>query len=257
MAFKTAAMAPNPRKKAGPFRRAAIAPNPRKKWAHKITRELHAFLKLRGISVTSVRGMADLLITVGGDGTILHEKEHCDLPIFGIGSETSFVCQARQKDWKKKLSAALASPRIEERSMLASWLNGRRLEDALNDVFVRNWDHRVLDFEVRANGFSGKFMADGVLFSTPTGSSAYAYSAGGRQLSPTARKYEIVGLAPYRRRFRPLVVDDKTISRLIVNTRRQAFAVIDGQFSHRLKIGGNTLVVKKSGKRVPLLWWKK
>jgi NAD+ kinase len=140
--------------------------------------------------------------------------------------------------------------------MLSSWLNGKRMEDALNDVFIRNWDHRVLDFDVRCDGTHAKFMADGVLFSTPTGSSAYAYSAGGKQLAPTAKKYEIVGLAPYRRTFKPLVVADKETSKLIVKTKRPAFAVIDGQFSHRLQIGSNTLVVKKSKKSVPLLWWQ-
>ncbi len=236
------------------FKRVAIAPNPRKEWAYLVTRQLHGFLHARGISVTSVRSSADLLIAVGGDGTILHEKEHCDLPIFAIGSKTSFVCQARRHDWRKKLATALARPRLQYRSMLSSWLNGKRLEDALNDVFVRNWDHRVLDFDVRVDGIRAKFMADGVIFSTPTGSSAYAYSAGGPQLKPTAHKYEVIALAPYRRLFKPLIVADGTTSRLVVTTKRQGFAVIDGQFSHKLKIGRNILVVKKAKRTVPLLY---
>ena len=233
--------------------RAAISPNPRKRWAHRIARELHPFLRKRGISVTHSRAHADILITIGGDGTILHEKKHCEAPIFGIGSETSFICQARRENWKAVLAKALRKPRIGERMQLASWLNGRRLEDAMNDVFVRNSDHRVLDFDLQVNGRKFNFTADGVIFSTPTGSTAYAYSAGGIELKLGAKKYEVVGLAPYRRRFRPQIVGDLTKSTVIVHTRRPAIAVIDGQYGYKLKAGRNKLVVKKSKTPVRLL----
>jgi len=233
--------------------RAAISPNPRKRWAHRIARQLHRFLRRRGIAVTHAPQHADLLITIGGDGTILREKRHCDLPIFGIGSESSFICQARRHDWRGRLSRALRRPRVEERMMLESTLNGRLLEDALNEVFIRNSDHRVLEFELRVNGRRFNFTADGVIFSTPTGSTAYAYSAGGRELRPNAGKYEIVGLAPYRRGFSPLVVPEGTRSTLIVHTTRPAIAVIDGQFGHRLKVGRNVLVVRRSPRCVKLL----
>ena len=235
------------------IQKAAIAPNPRKDWAHRLARELHGFLRKRGISVTSSRAHADILITIGGDGTILHEKQHCKVPIFGIGSESSFVCQARQHDWKQKLSRALSSPRLDERMQLASTLNGHRLEDALNEVFIRNSDYRVLEFDLLADGRRFNFTADGVIFSTPTGSTAYAYSAGGAELRPNARKYAVVGLAPYRRGFRPLVLGEKEKCTLIVHTRRPAIAVIDGQFCHELKAGINKLVVRKSGNYVSLL----
>ncbi len=209
------------------IKRVTIAPNPRKRWAHRLARELHTFLKKRGITVTHVRSSADLLITIGGDGTILHEKKHCEIPIFGIGSETSFVCQAQQHNWKQRLSKALKRPRLDSRTQLASWLNGKRLQDAMNEVFIRNSDYRVLAFDLRTNGKKFHFTADGVIFSTPTGSTAYAYSAGGAELKPHVRKYEIVGLAPYRRGFKPLVVNDHTESRLIVHTSQPAIARLE------------------------------
>lgn len=235
------------------IRRAIIAPNPRKNWAHVIARQLHEFLRQRGIKVTSSKKNADFMITIGGDGTVLREKRHTSLPIFAIGSASSYFCQARNSNWRRVLARALARPKLQKRMMLSSWLNGVRMEDALNEVFMRNWDHRVLDLDLRANGYRGKFLADGVIFSTPTGSSAYAYSAGGRQLPPIAKQYEIVGLAPYRRAFKPMVVKDSTVSTLIVRTKRPAFAVIDGQFSHKLKAGENKLVVRRSKDTVDLL----
>ncbi len=235
------------------IKRVAIAPNPRKPWAHRIAHELHKFLAMRGIAVTHARQHADLLITIGGDGTILHEREHCNLPIFGIGSKTSYVCQARKEDWKPKLAAALARPRIEKRMLLSGTLNGKRLQDAMNEIFIRNSDYRILEFDLRINGSRFKFTADGVIFSTPTGSTAYAYSAGGCELKPTASKYEVVALAPYRRVFKPLLVDASQRCTLTVHTTYPAIAVIDGQFCHGLKAGRNTLIVKKSSTSALLL----
>ncbi len=218
-----------------------------------MARALHIFLKKHKIRVTHSRRHADLLITIGGDGTILREKKHCDLPIFGIGSKSSFVCQARKDDWKKVLSKALRRPRVEERMLLMSWLNGKRLEDAMNDVFVRNSDHRILEFDLRIDKKRFKFEGDGVIFSTPTGSTAYAYSAGGKELTPSSRKYEIVGIAPYRRSFKPQTVDEGKTSEVIIHTERSAIAVVDGQFSHRLKAGRNRLLVKKAKRKIKLL----
>lgn len=238
------------------LKKAIIAPNPRKNWAHVIAREMHDFLRARGISVTSTKSNADFMITIGGDGTVLREKRHTHLPIFAIGSVSSYFCQARNTNWRSVLSEALERPAMQRRMMLSSWLNGVKMEDALNEVFVRNWDHRVLDFDLRANGSRSKFLADGVIFSTPTGSSAYAYSAGGRQLAPTSKNYEIVGLAPYRRAFKPIVAPESTVCRLTVTTKRPGFAVIDGQFSHKLRSGKNSLVVKRSKQTVDLLWWR-
>jgi len=235
------------------IKRVAIEPNPRKPWAHRLARELHTFLAKRDITVTNARQHADLLITIGGDGTILHEKQNCDLPIFGIGSRTSYVCQARKENWKARLSAALARPRLEKRMLLSGTLNGRRLQDAMNEIFIRNSDHRILEFDLRTDGRHFRFTADGVIFSTPTGSTAYAYSAGGFELAPTARKYEIVGLAPYRRAFKPVAVKENYTSTLLVHTKRPAIAVIDGQFCHKLRTGINKLVVRKSAQAVRLL----
>ena len=235
------------------IRRVAIAPNPRKRWAHSLVRELQAFLEKRGIAVTHARQHADLLITIGGDGTILHEKQNCDLPIFGIGSKTSYVCQAQRGNWRPILAKALARPRLEKRMLLSGTLNGKQVQDAMNDIFIRNSDYRVLEFDLRMNGKRHQFTADGVIFSTPTGSTAYAYSAGGFELPPNARKYEIVALAPYRRAFRPIAVPEKQTSTLIVHTRMPAIAVIDGQFCHGLRTGVNRLVVRKSPRAVQLL----
>ncbi|MEM3031021.1 MAG: hypothetical protein QXH27_04760 [Candidatus Micrarchaeia archaeon] len=211
-------------------RTALAAANPKKPDTERIQAEVEEFLLARGVRLS--RKKPDLLVTIGGDGTLLWNKEFTRTPVFGIGSPHSFLCQATAADWKPKLSALLAGFRLERRAMLAGSLNGKRIEDALNEFVVRAAGHRVLAFELCAKGACAAFRADGLIFSTPTGSSAYAYSAGGIELPPSARCYEVVAIAPYRRAFEYAVLDDSVQSRVTVVSETPAFLAVDGQFVH-------------------------
>ncbi len=213
------------------IRSAFVTPNPDKRIAVELKKEVEGFLEKHGVELK--RG-GDVLITIGGDGTMLYNKDRYTQPIFGIGSERSFICQSNFKNWRKMLSAVLRSSRIEWRSMLRCSISGRVYENALNEICIRSRDHRVIDVSLSFSGRSRKFRADGVLFSTPTGSSAYAYSAGAPQLSPLARRYEVVPIAPHRREFKPVVLPDSARCEMSV-TAGNADLVIDGQFIHGVK----------------------
>jgi len=226
------------------IRSAFVTPNPEKRIAVELKKKVESFLEEHGVELKS-RG--DILITIGGDGTMLYNKDRYTQPIFGIGNERSFICQSNFKNWREMLSAVLRSSRIEWRSMLRCSIAGRVYENALNEICIRSRDHRVIDVSLSFSGRSRKFRADGVLFSTPTGSSAYAYSAGAPQLKPRARKYEIVPIAPYRREFKPIVVPDSTKCEMSV-TAGNADLVIDGQFIHGVKLNSKIKVFKSERK---------
>jgi NAD+ kinase len=226
------------------IRSAFVTPNPDKRIAVELKKEVEGFLETHGVELK--RG-GDILITIGGDGTMLYNKDRYTQPIFGIGSERSFICQSNFKNWREMLSAVLRSSRIEWRSMLRCSIAGRVYENALNEICIRSRDHRVIDVSLSFTGRSRKFRADGVLFSTPTGSSAYAYSAGAPQLKPRARKYEVVPIAPYRREFKPVVVQDSTKCEMTV-TAGNADLVIDGQFVHGVKLNSKIKVFKSERK---------
>ncbi|NYZ79070.1 NAD(+)/NADH kinase [Candidatus Micrarchaeota archaeon] len=225
-------------------RSAFVTPNPKKGVAVKLKREVEAFLEKHGVEV---RRGGDILITIGGDGTMLYNKDRYTQPIFGIGNEKSFICQSNFKNWREKLSAVLRSSRIEWRSMLRCSISGRVYENALNEICIRSRDHRIIDVSLSFLGNNRKFRADGVLFSTPTGSSAYAYSAGAPQLSPLARKYEIVPIAPYRREFKPVVLPDSVKCEMSV-TAGNADLIIDGQFIHGVKLNSKIRIFKSERK---------
>jgi len=218
--------------------------NPTKPHAKALAGEVRRFLTTHGARVVREEKSADALITVSGDGTLLYHKSRYNLPIFAIGNENSAICQAKADNWKRMLSRILQRGfTTERRGMLSCEAGGKVVEDALNEVVIRSRDHRVIDILLGVNGKKFKFLADGVLFSTPTGSTAYCYSCGGRKLPVHARKYEAVAIAPYRRAFRPMVLKDSAICAASTQSRA-ADLVFDGQFIHRMSPGSRIRVFK-------------
>jgi NAD+ kinase len=222
---------------------ATVLFNPKKREGARMKRDVEKFLLQHNVKLSK---KGDVVIAIGGDGTILYNKYY-GRPMFGIGSELSFLCQANAKNWRSALEKVLKGYKIDRRVMLASELDGKRLPDALNEVCVRRSEHRIITIILRAGGRNYRFRADGVIFSTPTGSTAYAYSCGGKELPPHAKKYEVVAIAPLRREFKPLTVDENEIFHLFVERGDCADVIIDGQLIFPLK-KGSRLKVYKSGK---------
>ena len=214
---------------------AALVLNKKKKWAKAVYSQILNLLKAHHISILSP-SKSQILITIGGDGTILYHKFKYSQPIFAIGSDTSFICNAHKDDWREKLEDIISNGfRIEKRAMLSSWLDGKKLPDALNEVAIRNREHRILNLRLFVGKKRYAFEADGILFSTATGSSAYAYSCGGSEMPHLSKKFQIVAIAPYRRRFKPLIIKSDEKARVHVDSTCTAGAVVDGQYEHPVK----------------------
>ncbi|MDE1798335.1 MAG: hypothetical protein KGH63_02935, partial [Candidatus Micrarchaeota archaeon] len=127
---------------------AAILFNPFKAHTKAIHGQMSAFLRSNGVKVLPP-ARAQVLITIGGDGTILYNKNRYLRPYWAIGSDTSFICQSHQRRWKKDLAQLISRGfSAEKRLMLRAKLNGARLPDALNEVVVRSQYHRVLDLQL-------------------------------------------------------------------------------------------------------------
>lgn len=219
---------------------ATIVSNPKKPAARILSSQIAAFLKKHGVKVLSPkspqRKSGHILITVGGDGTILYNKNRFNLPIFAIGSESSFVCQAIGSNWKEKLMPMISHGYgIEHRTMLSARLDGKHLPDALNEFVIRSKEHRVIRLHLSHDGKSSSFRADGLIFSTATGSKAYAYSCGGKEMPLLSRRYQVVPIAPFRREFRPTMLSPHSKCKLVIEPYCLADAVSDGQFLYPIK----------------------
>ena len=188
-----------------------------------------------------VKVAPDFVIVLGGDGTLLSTARsvaRAGIPILGINlGSLGFLTEVRQQEIEKALADVHAERcELSLRPMLHCQVQraGKCVAnyDALNEVVMnQSAVARITDFELRVNGvFVSNYKADGLIISTPTGSTAYSLAAGGPILSPDVPGFVITPVASHALTNRPLVVQDTAIIevRLIV-TRERAYLTVDGQ----------------------------
>ena len=183
----------------------------------------------------------DFVIVLGGDGTLLSTARsvaRAGIPILGINlGSLGFLTEVRQQEIEQALADVHAQRcELSLRPMLHCQVQraGKCVAtyEALNEVVMnQSAVARITDFELRVNGvFVSNYKADGLIISTPTGSTAYSLAAGGPILSPDVPGFVITPVASHALTNRPLVVQDTAIIevRLIV-TRERAYLTVDGQ----------------------------
>lgn len=218
-----------------------IITNPKKPWARELSKKLKIHLIKSGYSV--VQKHADVTICIGGDGTILYAnfKNRIQGAIIGIGSQSSVVCQFRSDNWEEKILGVLQSANTENRLTLLCEINNRKIT-AINDVVIHSKDYRVIRISMKLNNVYETFEGDGVIVSTPTGSGAYAYSAGGSLLITSSTSFEVVPICAYKRTIQAQVVEESTVVKIA--TDRDCSLIVDGILVSKVK-PGDTISVKK------------
>jgi NAD+ kinase len=181
----------------------------------------------------------DLLITLGGDGSIL-EAARLAAPyrglILGINlGRVGFLSEAETSDYEEVLSSALADDYWVEERMMLRVVSQRRGEtisegEALNDVVVgRGAQGRAVHLRADVDGGElATYVADGLIVATPTGSTAYALAAGGPILPPELRNILLVPVAPHLSMERPIVLAEGVTVRITILGRRPAVLMVDG-----------------------------
>lgn len=188
----------------------------------------------------------DFVIVLGGDGTLLSTARsvaRAGIPILGVNlGSLGFLTEVKQEEIEQALAEVDAGKaELSERPMLHVQVQRESKcvanYEALNEVVLnQSAVARITDFEVRVNGnFVANYKADGVIISTPTGSTAYSLAAGGPILSPNVAGFVITPVASHALTNRPLVVQDTAVieARILV-TREQAYLTVDGQVGTQL-----------------------
>lgn len=166
-------------------------------------------LRFKKFTVDAMNGGVDFVFVIGGDGTLLkaarfYSKE--SIPVFGINlGRLGFLSQTKESELSESVEKILSDKyKIEDRLMLVS---GDGMP-ALNDFVIKGASaSRTSRFYLSVNGkFVCDYMADGLIISTPTGSTAYGLSAGGPVLSPLLNAIVIVPICPHTLTARPLVI---------------------------------------------------
>ena len=201
----------------------------------------------------------DLLLTIGGDGTILRAVQvacQYGIPVTGINlGKLGFMTELVADEAMARLSALLAGEGwIDQRAMLEVALEGTaagppRTFGALNDVVMaRGAIARVVYVETRVdNEPLTTYKADGVIVATATGSTGYSLAAGGPILHPRSEDFLLVPILPHLSPVYPLVFPPATAVRLGITTVNPATLSIDGHVNLTLSSGDAVTVRRSAG----------
>ena len=202
----------------------------------------------KGIPIGKLSG--EILIVLGGDGTILYSLQHLNIPIFPINTgSVGFLSEINASDNYNDYLSNLEKEKyeIEEVQRLDLFCNNLKMGTALNEVVlhaahvsqIQTFDIKIGDKTVE------KVRSDGIIIATPTGSTAYAMSVGSPIINPNVPCFVVVAIAPYSMNSRPIVISDQEILSIKLLTEQKTVMVMDGQDEIAINIKDN-IEIKRS-----------
>ncbi|MDG6229341.1 MAG: NAD(+)/NADH kinase [Candidatus Thermoplasmatota archaeon] len=232
--------------------RFGIVCNPHKKKSLALSKDVYKFLSQHGdvfaeeqtaqfLGITSytlleLNQKADIVVTIGGDGTIIKTAQAVEKPIFAINSGgMGFLCEMESKYAVEGLERIVDGKyTIEERAKLKVLFNGKRLPDAANEMTLQTARiAKIMYFQLFVEDeLIDTLGADGVIIATPTGSTSYALSVGGPIMDPAVNAMVVAPLAPFRLSARPWIVPlQKKIRVTVLSKSKETKLVIDGDYA--------------------------
>ncbi|MFP4368278.1 MAG: NAD(+)/NADH kinase [Candidatus Kapaibacterium sp.] len=214
---------------------------------------------IRPLEIEEFEKFADVLISFGGDGTMLHASRlmlHTNIPIMGVNvGKLGFLAEFSVTELDASLKRLLEGDyRIVDRTVLETELQGEKIY-ALNDfVIEKKLTSRMLTIEAYANDhYIGEYRSDGLIITTPTGSSAYSLSCGGPIIAPTTEVVCLTPISPHTLTLRPLVIPDSSeITITAYSPNGIASLVGDGQVERTIK-NDESVTFRRSESRVKLI----
>lgn len=214
---------------------------------------------VKSCSAASFEKFADIVISFGGDGTMLSAARmlvNTEIPIMGINvGKLGFLAEFSVKNLEKSINDILnGNYRIVDRTVLETNFEGEVLH-ALNDFVIEKKDSsRMITIEAFANNHCiGIYRADGLILTTPTGSTAYSLSCGGPIISPSTAVFCLTPISPHSLTFRPLVIPDTNEIMLKVHVPSGKVSLVaDGQVERILQ-NDETVIFKKSKALIKLI----
>lgn len=253
------------------MKKIAIIGNIRKPKAKEVIEDIVKCLKKRGISVgstpelkeflgidmeslteTEIPGFGEMIIALGGDGTMLRAARlvgSSGIPIFGINlGSLGFLTDVSLDELHPMIENVMDGRyEIEKRMIIESMIEkSGEYFFALNDIVIRA-PTRVVELVIEVdNQFVSKFIADGLIVSTPTGSTAYSLACGGPILNPTMETIILTPICPHTLAIRPMIISASQVCSVTVNFKiEQPFLTSDGQVSRSLE-SGDIIVFKRA-----------
>jgi len=221
-----------------------------------IESEAASLLKMKGYPRKEIPLKSDIIIVFGGDGTLLSAARlvgDLGVPILGVNlGGLGFITEVNRGEIRKEINKVLSGKyALEERIMLLAdvYRGSRRVirQNALNDIVLhKSALSRMFELDIVINGqYVSTVRADGLIVSTPTGSTAYSLSAGGPILYPTLESFLITPICPHTLTSRPIVLPDTFLLEAVIKNGDNVYLTLDGQVGFPLK-GNDRIVIKKA-----------
>lgn len=226
--------------------------------------QIGALIPGHGLQVSSVKMMGetcDLVIVVGGDGSLLgaaRELAKSNVPLLGVNrGRLGFLTDISPDDLEQKIEEVLSGNYIQEKRFLLDVFVKRRGEvigtgTGLNDIVLHpGKSTRMIGFDLFIEGqFVYSQRSDGLIVSTPTGSTAYSLSAGGPLLHPKLDAIAMVPMFPHTLSSRPIVVDGKSEIKIVIAEGNEIYPQVscDGQRHIPAAPGDTISIIKKPHK---------
>lgn len=215
--------------------------------------------KVKVLSPAEFDRYADVVISFGGDGTILSAARTLiggETPIMGINvGKLGFLAEYPVEKYEEALDDLLqGNYRVVDRTMLETTINGKAVY-ALNDFVVeKKKTSRMITIQAYTNEhFIGEYRADGLIITTPTGSTAYSLSCGGPIIAPSTQVICLTPICPHSLSYRPLVVPDTSEIKLCVFSQSGETALFaDGQ-SEATLFNSDSITFRRSESFVKLI----
>lgn len=212
----------------------------------------------QGYNIDQLKTQADLLVVIGGDGTLLRTArlvKEVPIPIMGINLGVfGYLTEVNLSEMTGTMELVIRGEFRAENRMMLDVVIYRQKQDpsvhsVLNDVVINRGNlSRMVSLETSVNGqFLTTYRADGLIVSTPTGSTAYSLSAGGPIVLPTQELIILNPICPHTLTNRPIILPSSArISVTIWTKERGATVTLDGQESFTLESGDQLEVSKSS-----------
>jgi len=220
-----------------------------------VEEEAASSLGIKGIQGRLIPSKVDMIVVLGGDGTLLSVARLVgsrSVPILGVNlGGLGFITEISKDEVCGSINNILSGRySFEERIMLIAdvYRNGKKLKqhNALNDIVLhKSALARMIELDIHINNkYVTTFKADGLIVSTPTGSTAYSLSAGGPILYPTLESFLMTPICPHTLTSRPIVLPDAFTLDISIKKGDNIYLTLDGQEGLPLKVNDKVRIKK-------------
>ena len=236
-----------------------ITAHPEKDKAQEAKDSIEKWLKEKSHEVVSGDEEADLAVVLGGDGFVMHniaKFSQKDIPCLGINAgEVGFLTSGNLSEWQEILEKVLENNyKVEERIGLELEMDSKKFGPFANDVYLKHPTSMVsLNIKVDSERIYRNLNSDGVIVSTPTGSTGYNVSAGGPIIQPGIFSLVLTPICPVHLNIRSLVINPNSeieIEFLGSRNSEPVYLVADGQTIDEISNKNRKIIVRQHSKKL-------